>query len=279
MKNSSDIPSMKTTVTSLFAFVLGLIVLMSNSSGVGEEQGRDRTGAPGSDAPCTACHAYGGSSSATATIEVLDATTSDAVDKYVPGTEYIVQMTISGGEASSKYGMQSTVVHPDGSNAGAYVGTSANTQSLTLTVGEFENRPIVEHSSSSESNVFTATWTAPATESGNAEFYMSALEVNGNGGTNGDGYMSATLVLEEAGDNVSTLMASDPWEAPLRLGEGWTWTAPERGRLVVADVSGRVLQSVNLAKGQQDAWSASGITVASFVTDRGARESWKLAGH
>ena len=88
---------MKTTVTSLFAFVLGLIVLMSNSSGVGEVQVRDRTGAPGSDAPCTACHAYGGSSSATATIEVLDATTSDAVDKYVPGTEYIVQMTISGG--------------------------------------------------------------------------------------------------------------------------------------------------------------------------------------
>ena len=270
---------MKTTVTSLFAFALGLIVLMSNSSGVGEEQGRDRTGAPGSDPACTMCHAYGGSSNATATIEVLDATTSEAVDKYNPGTEYIVQMTISGGAASSKYGMQSTVVHPDGSNAGTYVGTSANTQSLTLNVGDFENRPIVEHSSPSESNVFTATWTAPATESGNAEFYMSALEVDGNFQTNGDGYMSATLVLEEEGDNVSTLMPTDPWEAPLRLGDGWTWTAPERGRLVVADVSGRVLQSVNLAKGQQEAWSASGITVASFVTNRGARESWKLAGH
>ena len=277
MGNSSDIQCMKTTATSLFAFALGLIVLMSNSGGVGDGQGRDCTGAPGSDPDCTVCH--DGSTNATATIEILDASTSEAVDKYVPGTEYIVQMTISGGEASSKYGMQSTVVHPEGSNAGTYVGTSTNTQSLTLTVGAFENRPIVEHSSPSESNVFTATWTAPATESGNAEFYMSALEVDGNFSTDGDGYMSATLVLEEAGDNVSTLLASDTWEVPLRLGDRWTWMAPERGRLVVADVSGRVLQSANLAKGQQEAWSASGITVASFVTDRGERQSWKLAAH
>ena len=268
---------MKTTVSSLFAFALGLIVLMSFSSGIGEGLGLDRTGAPGSTAVCTACHA-GGSTNATATIAVLDATTSEAVEQYVPGTEYIVQMTISGGEASSKYGMQSTVVHPDGSNAGAYVGTSANTQSLTVTVGDFENRPIVEHAAPSVSSMFTAAWTAPATGSGNAEFYMSALEVNGNSSTNGDGYTSATLVLEEeGGDNVSTIVDLDSWQAPLRLGDEWTWTAPESGRLVVADMSGRILNSVTLAQGQQGTWHAPGITVASFLTDRGTRESWKLA--
>ena len=84
---------------------------------------------------------------------------------------------------------------------------------------------------------------------------MSALEVNGNGGTNGDGYMSATLVLEEEGDNVST-DGLDPWEAPLRLGDGGRGLRPSAEGLLLltfqADPS--IGQPGKPARGMEGFW-------------------------
>ena len=266
---------MKHSTLLLFAVTATLLGLMAASQGVAEAQNQDRTGAPGSAPACTMCH--NGNSSASAAFEVVDATTQEAATSYTPGQEYLVRMVIAGGEATSVYGMQSTAVLTNGSNAGTFSAPSGNAQ-----LEDVDGRHIVEHNAASASNVFEVTWTAPASGSGNADFYMSALECNGNGATNGDGYLPATLSLPEMADTSGTDgLATAPtadWARPLPLGETWTWTAPESGRLIVTDLSGRVLEARDANAGQQLDWTAQAMTVAVYVTDRGQRHTWKLAG-
>lgn len=266
---------MKQPTLLVLAVSAGLLGLMSSSQGVAEAQNRDRTGAPGSDPVCTSCH--NGSTSASASFEVVDAATQEAATAYTPGQEYLVRMVIAGGDAASQYGMQSTVVLADGTNAGILSAPSGNAQ-----LEDVDGRHIVEHNALSASNVFEVSWTAPAAGSGNADFYMSALESNGNGSTNGDGYLPATLSLPEVADTSGTDgLAEAPhadWARPLPLGDMWTWNAPKTGRLVVTDLSGRVLVSQDAGAGQSLTWSARALTVAVFVTENGQRQSWKLAG-
>lgn len=265
---------MKQSTLLVLAVSTAMLGLMSSSQGVAEAQSRDRTGAPGSDPVCTSCH--NGSTSASASFEVLDASTQEAATAYTPGQEYLVRMVIAGGDAASQYGMQSTVVLADGTNAGTLSAPSGNAQ-----LEDVDGRHIVEHNALSASNVFEVSWTAPAAGSGNADFYMSAMESNGNGSTNGDGYLPATLSLPELADTSGTDgLAEAPgagWTRPLPLGDRWTWTAPEAGRLVVTDLSGRVLEARDANAGQQLEWPAHALTLAVYVTDRGQRETWKLA--
>lgn len=262
---------MKHSSLLLLAVSAGVIGLVASSQGVAEAQNRDRTGAPGSDPVCTSCH--NGSTSASASFEVIDAATQGAVTEYVPGQEYLVRMVVAGGDASSLYGMQSTAVLADGSNAGAFSAPSSNAQ-----LQDVDGRHIVEHNASSSANVFEVSWTAPEAGSGSADFYMSALEVNGNGSTNGDGYLAATLSVPEMTNTDGLADVNvDAWARPMPLGDTWTWTTPEAGRLVVADLAGRVVLAQDAAAGQPLTWNASGTTVVNFVSERGQRQSWKLA--
>ena len=267
---------MKRLALIVVALSVAFVVLMASSQGVAQAQNRDRTGAPGSDPDCSSCH--NGPTSANAFFQVLDVVTQESMSAYTPGQEYLVRMVIAGGEASSVYGMQSTVVLSDGSNAGSFSAPSANAQ-----LEDVDGRHIVEQNFSSVSNVFDVIWTAPAAGSGNADFYMSALECNGNGSVNGDGYMPASLSLPEEGAATSTFdPATDnapSWSRPLPSDESWTWTAPESGRLVVTDLSGRVIQASQAKWGEQLQWSAQATTLAIFVTDRGHRKTWKLPRH
>lgn len=266
---------MKQSTLLVFAVSATLLGLMASTQGVAEAQNQDRTGAPGSTTACTMCH--NGNSSASASFEVVDATTQEAATAYTPGQDYLVRMVIAGGEATSVYGMQSTAVLSNGSNAGTFSAPSSNAQ-----LEDVDGRHIVEHNAPSAANVFEVTWTAPAAGSGNADFYMSAMECNGNGAINGDGYLPATLSLPEVADTsgtdgLATAPAAD-WARPLPLGETWTWTAPEAGRLVVTDLSGRVLLARGANAGQRLDWPAQAMTLVVYVTDRGQRQTWKLAG-
>lgn len=250
----------------------GLAGLIASSNGVAEEQNRDRTGAPGSDPVCTSCHNPAGAS-VTAAFEILDWNTEEAVTEYIPGQDYIVRMVIVGGDASMEYGVQGTAVLADGSNAGSFVAVSDNAQ-----LEDVGGRHIVEHNAPSASNSFDATWTAPAVGSGDAGFYMSALAANGNGGNSGDTYVGATFTLPEAGGASLSPSPEFTWLQPsLVSGDVWSWVAPERGRLVVADLAGRVLHATNLAAHQRTEWSTEDLQVVSFVAESGVRESWKLA--
>ena len=252
-------------------FLAGLAGVIASSNGVAEEQNRDRTGAPGSDPVCTSCHNNAGAA-VTAAFEILDWNTEEAVTEYIPGQDYIVRMVIVGGDASMNYGVQGTSVLADGSNAGSFVSVSDNAQ-----LEDVGGRHIVEHNAPSSSNSFDATWTAPAAGSGDADFYMSALAVNGNGGTSGDTYVGATFTLPEAGGTGLDQALTPTWDRPsLLAGDTWTWTAPVRGRLVVSDLAGRVTHASQVASQQRTEWTTSGIQVVSFVAENGIRASWKL---
>lgn len=272
MRFSFELPPMKLSTLSVLGVCVGLVGLVASSQGVAEAQNRDRTGAPGSDPVCTSCH--NGATSASASFEVIDPATQEVATSYTPGQEYLVRMVIAGGEAASQYGMQSTAVLADGSNAGSFSAPSGNAQ-----LEDVDGRHIVEHNALSAANVFEVNWTAPEMGSGNADFYMSALECNGNGSTNGDGYLAATLSIPEMGDPVDALgdVPSLDWAQPVRQGATWTWNAPAAGRLVVADASGRVLLSETLRDGQPTAWPTGALVIAHFITNQGANHTWKLA--
>ena len=199
---------MKQSTLLVFAVSAALLGLMASSQGVAEAQNRDRTGAPGSDPICTSCHS--GYATASASFEVVDAATQEAATAYTPGQEYLVRMVFTGGNATSVYGMQSTVVLSDGSNAGTFSAPSGNAQ-----LEEVDGRHIVEHNAASASNVFEVTWTAPAAGSGNADFYMSALECNGNGLPP----ETATFLRPCPCRKWLTLQASTAWpQLPLQIG-------------------------------------------------------------
>ena len=204
---------------------------------------------------------------------MLEWNTEEPVTSYVPGEDYIVRMVISGGDASLNYGVQATAVFANGDNAGSFQTATDNVQ-----LENVNGRHIVEHNAPSAINSFEARWTAPAAGSGDAEFYMSGLAVNGNGATSGDTYTGATLIFPESGTNEVAEGNLEAWARPVWAAGQWTWASPNEGRLVVADATGRILQSTSLNAGQSVHWTGSDLTIVSFVSDEGQRQSWKLSG-
>lgn len=252
---------------------VGAMVFLANSNGVAEQQGANRTGEPGTDPTCTQCH-NGGNFGTMTSIEVTHPDSTGAVSAYLPGTEYVLNITVntSNGTAPA-HGMQSTAVDANGNNAGTFSAPSSNAQLESV-----DGRHIFEHSQASSSNTFTATWLSPA-NGGDVTFYASGLAVNGNGQAfdQGDESNSAVLVLPEA-QPVGTGLDELAWSSPANWnGQTWQWQAPQTGRLVVADVSGRVILAQDLGAGQDVEWDADGLRLVSFVTDEGTRQSWKLA--
>lgn len=248
---------------------LGIVAsLIAASGGVAAEQNKDRTGAPGSSPVCTNCH--NGSGAATASFQILDATTEQPVKSYVAGQDYVVRMVMEGGSGS--YGAQGTVVLDNGDNAGSFSNPSANTQ-----LEDVGGRHIVEHNNPSASPVFEATWTAPASGSGPANFYMSGLAVNGNNATSGDVYAGTSLTLPEATSSMSALDIQDT-PGPCFTQGTWQWLAPSRGRLTVMDGTGRVVLARNVQPGERIHWTLTGLNIVHFATPSGPSHHWKLVG-
>lgn len=273
MDDSSDIERMKRNLFLFGTMAVGTMVFLANSGGVAEnQQGANRTGELGPGTTCVQCH-NGGDFGATTSIEVTHTDSVGAVSAYLPGTEYVLNITVNTSNGSAPvHGMQSTAVDANGNNAGTFSAPSANAQ---LWDGQ-DGRHIFEHNQSSSSNTFSATWLAPS-GGGDVTFYASGLAANGNFGTVGDEVSLAELVLPEA-EPVVTGLDELAWAAPANgNGQTWQWQAPQTGRLVVADVSGRVILAQDLGAGQDVEWDADGLRLVSFVTDEGTRQSWKLA--
>jgi len=169
------------------------LLLTSHHNGVAEQQNKDRTGAPGSDPVCTACH-NGSNFAPTSSIALLDAATGEAVSAYVPGADYVLKFSVAAGSgAPGGYAFQATSLLADLSNGGSFSSPSANAQ--LESVG---GRHIVEHNDLSDAPEFTVTWTAPEAGSGPVSVYMSGMAANGNGANSGDGYDGAQAVFAEA---------------------------------------------------------------------------------
>lgn len=242
--------------------LLGLALLfLNNSGGVAAVQGQDRTGSPLSSAACNACHS-GGSFSTSASLSITDGQ-GNTVSSYIPGETYELTYTINASGAAA-YGMQAVALQSGNANAGSLSAPSSNAQ-----ISNLSGRQYLEQSGASNSNSFSATWTAPAVGSGTVNFYGSALALNGNGTSSGDQYVSIpTVTLAEApsSSNVerNSLISAQllPNRVQERLRLRLSLSEAQDLQMRVIDLQGRLWRSESLGTVQgalDQEWSVSDL--------------------
>lgn len=251
---------MKKIIFTFFAVSLITFGLISSSDGVAQVQNQDRTGAPGSTQSCIQCHSQPGSMTAESSMYLTD-NNGDEVSTYIAGDTYEVSFNVTS-NAAVGYGFQATSVLSDGSNAGEFSnpGTSVQLQSV-------ETRHIVEHSSPSSTGIFTATWIAPETGSGNVGFYMFGLAANLQSQSVGDASHGASLFLSENTNGIDEL--SRLMDQPVVTSQGIYITAVENGTVSIYDLNGRlnhtVLANANESLTINTSKIGNGIHIIRFV--------------
>ena len=193
MMNFREVVHQSTSRMSAFAcmaLIFGALALMSHHNGVAEEQNKDRTGAPGSQQPCTACHSNG-SYDVTPSIAVYAFEGSnEPLTDYFAGTEYYVEFTVNASGAPDGYGFQATAVDAVGDNAGTFISCTSNAQ-----LEDVGGRHIVEQNDLSASNTFGLWWGSPEEVAGEVTFYASMIACNGNSANTGDSYAGTSLTI------------------------------------------------------------------------------------
>lgn len=190
-------PYLNMTKNITLTFLLALIVVaffnISSSTGVAFIQQEDRTGAPGSETNCNACH-IGGNFNASLAISLLDATNQPVLPFYTPGETYTVNVTVNHTGAAA-FGTQLVGLLQNGNNAGTLATKSDNGRVVTLRQKQYG-----EHNSPSSSNVFQYSWTAPQAGQGPVTFYAAGLASNSDFTTSGDQPTGRIqFVISEAG--------------------------------------------------------------------------------
>ena len=194
---------------------------------------------------------------------MVDPATNESVTSYLADQDYLVRMVVESSNAS-RYGAQGTAVFADGSNAGAFSMPASNVQ-----LEDVNGRHIVEQNALSNSNVFEVTWTAPASGSGDAIFYMSGLACNGDGGPWATPTTASFTLPEEGTSNLADLSLSRTRPAA-QFGQ-WTWTAPAEDNSWWRPRRPRAEQKTVMD--QRLEWEAQGTHVMSFVSNDGRRAS------
>lgn len=170
--------------------ILGYFVFSARSGGVAEQLNSDATGSPlAAGLTCATCHS-GGSFNATASMQILDGNTP--VDSYVPGQTYTMTLQVSG--TAPHYGGQAVALKSDNTNAGT-MGVPSTDDTQVHFIG---NVSYLEQSARSSSGIFTTTWTAPVTGSGDVNIYYIGNAVDG---------------IANAGDQVTSPMVLSLTEA------------------------------------------------------------------
>jgi hypothetical protein len=257
---------MKKPYLILIASLIIAPVLISSNNGVAEDQNKDRTGAPGSEAPCSnfGCHASG-AFSPTTTVEVLTIPDLVPVTEYEPGVVYRMRVTITAGSGMpSTYGFQATAVFDEGAaNAGEFSNPGASVQLEAVGM-----RHIVEHSADTPSNTFVVDWTAPETGSGTVSFYCSAVASNNSNTTSGDGYDGFQLTITEAsGEN---LTEKERFNAISVLNQDGLVlvNCATAGTLRMYDASGKLIAERKAVVGKTEEFgSVSGMVVFQLITE------------
>ncbi len=238
------------------------LTLMSHHNGVAEEQNKDRTGAPGSSQPCSACHSSG-SYTVTPSITAYAFEGSETpVTEFTPNTEYYIVFEVGSSDNPEGYGFQATAVFGNGDNAGTFIACSDNAQ-----LEDVGGRHIVEQNDISASNTFSLYWGAPAGGEGDVTFYASMLAANGAYGNTGDSYAGTSLTLSEA---VTGINCPDCWgdRDPIRMwatGDFLNIVCDSDASLDAFAVDGRWLKTLQLSAGKHTLstrnWGVRGLVI------------------
>lgn len=238
----------------LFGLAFLAFIFQSRSSGPAAVAGLQVTGAPGNGTCAnTGCHASG-AFDATIEIELLD--NGAAVDKYEPGKDYTIRVTMNNGSGTPNgYGFQATSLDASNNKAGTL---TAGAEQHVVPAG---GRDYLEHDLFVSGNVFESTWTAPDADAGTVTFYSSGIVANGNGGASGDGTATGSLSIEEDIDNstfsnerdYATIMVKpNPVADQMKL--AITSRAAGNFDIRIADLSGKIIrtEAVFLSSGENE---------------------------
>ena len=203
----------RTTIVFFGCLATAIFFLTSHHNGVAEQQNKDRTGAPGSQPICSACHS-GGNFDVSSFVMMTDLQNTTEFNAYSPGETYLLHFILNEGSGGAAgFGFQSTLIDSNGNSAGTFSNPSAN--------GQLENvnsRHIFEHNDLSAANTFTVQWTAPVAGTGDVTAYFAGIAANGNGGTGGDAVYSGSMSWPEGSSNIGEEDAT-PLEVIAFLGE------------------------------------------------------------
>ena len=178
------------TLVSLFIF-FSIMILQSHSDGRANRD-RDNTGAPGGQTgangliSCQNCHSNG-NFDVSLNLELLDVN-NNSITEYIPNEVYTAKVTIEtlSGDTPNGYGFQMvSLIDSDDSDVNGWM-DSEHSSNVQLVLANSTGRIYAEHHSLSTTNEFTASWTAPETNSGDVSFYVAGIGANGNSGSTGD---------------------------------------------------------------------------------------------
>jgi hypothetical protein len=198
-----------------------------------------KTGAPG-ETNCTSCH-LGTAQSADGVITV---TFSGAGDEYIVSQAYTITISIATG---TKNGFEMTILDDSNLKAGTF--TAGTGSSITNSGG----KQYIRHNASVGMQAWSFTWTAPATDVGDLTMYYAFNKSNAAGNTGGDviylgQYNLGSAVFNTVTDYEKTDAGYTAYynSADQQLNLGYTLDHDARVVLSVQDVSGRLIQQVDL---------------------------------
>jgi len=244
----------------------GMLILMSNSSGVAHQQNKDRTGAPGSDNTCQQCHGGGNYNPQVNAFLTLPLGGDVEVSQYVPGETHTLIVEVSSNGSPAGYGVHGTVVLADGSNAGELVDQDAND---CIWLDEVDGRHIFEQNDLCGSGFFEVQWVAPPAGSGPVSVYVAAIAANGNSTSSGDAFAGGQFDFDEGVTTVSE-QQKEVCQV-VSLGQGQVeLQSDEPVQCVMLSLDGRVLFDGGLEAGRHTvSLGHTGWTAVRFMTRAG----------
>ncbi len=167
-----------------------LLISAFKSGGTAEMLGQGNTGAPNdSGNVCASCHGGGSYGFTQQELKLIDPTSMQEVQFYLPGKLYDVEVTVIKGNPGSfpqGYGFQATALGPDTTDIGTWLNPEGVVQVIEITDVLNQPRTYVEHGSPSSSSSFKMQWQAPSSFQDTVRFYFVGNAVNRNFKNTGD---------------------------------------------------------------------------------------------
>ena len=167
----------------IFAVLLLLFVVSnSNVLAYSSDPPDEKTGAP-NEGTCIDCHGGNTLNAAGGSLMLT------VPENYSPGVEYDIIVNLSRAR-QSRWGFEMTALNSNGTRAGTFAVTDANTQ-----VSETNSKRYIQHTSAGtahgtqDTNSWTFKWTAPTTNVGAITFYAAGNAANGDGVAWGGDYI------------------------------------------------------------------------------------------
>ena len=184
--------NMKKTILSIFSLLVIATIFISSSNGRTD----GRSGSPGDNSDCGACH--GGSSASSTDMIATDIPTSG----YFPETTYNITITVAE-TGRSEFGFQVTAEDDSNAKIGTF-GTGGNTAVKT----DVDDMLVTHATPGTTANAqsWVMEWTAPVAGSGNVTFYAAGNASDNTGDTGGDNiYTDSEAVIEDLAAPVCTI--------------------------------------------------------------------------